>query len=136
LAGFIPDFSGDIAVNDIPLNAHNINEIRKLIAWLPQETALNFKSVKELFYAPFVSKDLLSKENKDISGGQRQRIILASCLLLNKPILLLDEPTSALDEKIKRKIADYIFNKNNLTVVAATHDSYWIKNSDLEIKLT
>jgi ABC-type bacteriocin/lantibiotic exporter with double-glycine peptidase domain len=158
IAGFIPNYTGKIFVNGISFKHNNINEIRNLIAWLPQETALNLKTVNELFYAPFhftlnknkrpnkqqideifnifeLPNNLLLKNNKDISGGQRQRIVLASCLLLNKSLLLIDEPTSALDESIKRKVTDFILNKNNLTVLAATHDNYWINNSDAEINL-
>jgi len=159
LAGFISNFKGNISVNGIELNVENVSEIRKNIAWLPQETALNFKSVKELFFAPFnfdlnkniklskkeitdifthfeLSEKLLEKKVKEISGGQKQRIILASCLLLNKPLLLIDEPTSALDDNIKKKVADYILNKKDLTIIAATHDNYWIKSSDKIIHLT
>jgi len=49
LAGFIPDFRGHVFINGIALNYKNIDEIRKMTAWLPQETFLNFDSVKELF---------------------------------------------------------------------------------------
>lgn len=158
LAGFIPDFSGDITIDNIVLNSININKIRELIAWLPQETSLNFPTVKEMFYAPFsfvanknntpskqeiskifkefeLDEQLLTKKVKEISGGQKQRIILASCLLLKKDILLIDEPTSALDVEIKEKVTDYIFRKKDLTVIAATHDDYWINNSDKVILL-
>lgn len=158
LAGFIPDFKGQVSVNNIVLNSETINEIRKLISWLPQEVVLKFSSVSELFFAPFefalnkdakpskqdidhifytleLSTSLLSKDIKEISGGQKQRIVLASCLLLNKPILLVDEPTSALDYSIKKKVTDFILNKNDLTVIAATHDNYWAENSDKVVHL-
>jgi len=153
LAGFIPNFKGEVSVSGINLDAKNINEIRKITAWLPQETALSFKTVEELFFAPFnfevnktkipdkekitnifnafeLSEDLLEKNVKEISGGQKQRIILASCLLLDKPLLLLDEPTSTLDKKIKKKITDYILSIKTLTVIASTHDDYWVERSD------
>ncbi len=158
LAGFIPDFKGSISVFGIDLSASTISDIRKQTAWLPQETSLNLKTVNELFYAPFefeqnknnrpsknevseifnefdLQESLLTKKIKEISGGQKQRIILASCLLLKKPLLLIDEPTSALDDHIKKKVTDYILNKEDLTVIAATHDAYWIKKSDKVISL-
>lgn len=128
------------------------------MAWLPQDTSLKLKTTEELLYAPFefllnkyniptnleifeifkefdLSENLLTKKLKEISGGQKQRIILASCLLLKKPLLLIDEPTSALDEHIKKKVTDYILNKKDLTVIAATHDDYWIEHSDKVIHL-
>ena len=119
---------------------------------------MNFKTVKELFFAPFgfarnkantpdeqeiemifddfdLSKQLLLKNTKDISGGQRQRIVLASCILLKKPLLLIDEPTSALDEDNKQKVTDYILSNKEITVITATHDNYWIGKSDKTIEL-
>jgi len=158
LAGFNPDFIGEVTIGGIELKAKNISEIRKFIAWLPQETSINFGTVKELFYLPFsfeqnrndlpkddeiseifkafdLDKSIMLKKAKDISGGQKQRILLASCLLLKKPLLLIDEPTSALDVEIKTKITDYILNKKKLTVICSTHDDYWINKSDKVIKL-
>ncbi len=158
LGGFIPNFEGIVSVNGIVLNRQNINEIRKITAWLPQEFAFNFETVNELLFAPFgfalnrektpdkeqvlkildsfeIPETLLSKKVKEISGGQKQRIILASCMLLQKPVLLFDEPTSALDESIKQRVSNYILSRKDLTVIAASHDKYWIENSDLVIQL-
>jgi len=158
LAGFIPDYNGNVSIFEKNLNTDNIAEIRKNIAWLPQDISLSVKTVRELFFEPFefalnkilkpspenvsqifsefdLSEKLLDKKTNEISGGQKQRIILASCLLLKKPLLLADEPTSALDEKIKQKITDYILKQEDLTVIAATHDDYWIKSSDKVIEL-
>ena len=153
LAGFIPDYEGEISVDGIVLNSKSVYEIRSKMAWLPQDTSLNLGSVEELLLAPFefiqnkenkptkediaaifnafnLSEELLSKKVSEISGGQKQRVILASCMLLNKPLLLIDEPTSALDDAVKEKVADYILKQADITVIAVTHDPYWIENSD------
>ncbi len=158
IAGFIPQFEGSVEVCDIQQNESTVREIREKIAWLPQDTSLNSKTVSELLYTPFefvlnkhlkpqkddlnnlfskfkLNEDLLSKKVKEISGGQKQRIILISCLLLKKPLLLLDEPTSALDESIKKIVTDHILSIKDQTVIASTHDEYWIKNSDKVIQL-
>lgn len=158
MAGFIPDFEGNVIIDDIELKAKTICDIRKHFAWLPQETALNMKSAEELLFAPFdfsinkehrpdnkqveevfdafsLDKGLLTKKIKEISGGQKQRVILASCVLQKKPILLLDEPSSALDKRIKKRITDYILGLKDTTVIAATHDEYWMGNSNKVIKL-
>lgn len=94
------------------------------------------EQVTNIFDAFYLSEELLSKNVKEISGGQKQRVILASCMLLNKPLLLIDEPTSALDVAVKKKITDYILEQKELTVIAVTHDDYWIERSDnvIEIK--
>jgi putative ABC transport system ATP-binding protein len=157
LLGFVPDFKGDVNISTLQLNAKNIKNIRKQIAWLPQEIALNFQTVEQLFMAPFdleinkkhlpiqkeiatifrafdLSEDLLKKKTKEISGGQKQRILLASIFLTKKPIILLDEPTSALDTAVKKKITDYVMAQNR-TIITATHDDYWIEKSDRIIHL-
>ena len=153
LAGFIPHYEGEISVDGIVLTAKSVYEIRSKMAWLPQDTSLNVGTVEDLLLAPFLfaqnkqkkptkeditaifhafdlSEDLLWRKVSEISGGQKQRVILASCLLLNKPLLLIDEPTSALDNAVKMKVADYILKQNDMTVIAVTHDHYWIENSD------
>jgi putative ABC transport system ATP-binding protein len=158
LAGFIPEYKGQIRIFDKLLSPETVSEIRKNTAWLPQDTISAEKSVNELFFFPFtfalnkkqtptqkeiseifsefhLPDEILLKQTNQISGGQRQRIMLASCLLLKKTLLLVDEPTSALDDRIKQKITDYILGQKDLTVIAASHDSYWISRSDREISL-
>ena len=157
LAGFIPNYKGKITILGKELNSKNIKFIRQNIAWLPQETAISFNKVEELFYSAFsfdinknkmpsdddvkkifhefkLSTELLKKKNNEISGGQKQRIILASAILLKKQLLLIDEPTSALDENLKEKITDYIMSKK-VTIIASTHYPYFMNKSDKIIKL-
>ena len=158
LAGFTPFQSGEILMFNKPLNETNIGFIRQQLSWVPQETALRFDSVQEMIDAPFefsinedkkpsteqiqevfenlsLPLDLLKKTPATISGGQRQRVLLASSLLLKKPLLITDEPTSALDEANRKKITDYILSHKELTVIASTHDSYWMQESDKIIEL-
>ena len=158
LAGFTPFQSGEILLFDKSLDETNIAFIREQLAWLPQETALHFDSVQEMIDAPFefaaneVNKptqsqiqevfenlrlplELLEKTPATISGGQRQRILLASSMLLKKPLLITDEPTSALDEANRQRITDYVLSNKELTVIASTHDKYWMEKSDKIIEL-
>ena len=159
LVGFIPDFQGEISVDGIALHPQTIQQIRQVTAWLPQEIVFDFNTVEELFYAAFnlesnrehmptqdkiqavfeafeLDFSILQKRVQEISGGQKQRVLLASCLLMNEPLLLLDEPTSALDEKLKKKITDYILGLQHTTILAVTHDSYWIEKSTKKMQLT
>ena len=158
LAGFTPHQKGEIVLFDKALNEDNIGFIRQQMSWVPQETALHFDTVREMIDAPFefsaneeskptekqiqdvfenlaLPIELLDKTPNKISGGQRQRILLASSLLLKKPLLITDEPTSALDEVNRQKITDYVLSQKGLTVVASTHDNYWIDKSDKVIAL-
>jgi len=159
LLGFIPTFKGEIYIDGLELLPKNIDEIRKKTAFVPQELSFTvFPSVKELFFRPFQFKanrhlfptkeqikeifdlfeldmQLLERNIKEISGGQKQRIVLAGGVLLKKPVLLLDEPTSALNTEIKNKITDYLLQLPDTTIIASTHDEYFINQAQKIIKL-
>ena len=62
-----------------------------------------------------------------ISGGEKRRVALCRLLLSRPDMLLLDEPTNHLDAEsvywLERYLADF-----NGTVVAVTHDRYFLDN--------
>jgi energy-dependent translational throttle protein EttA len=62
-----------------------------------------------------------------LSGGERRRVALCRLLLSRPDMLLLDEPTNHLDAEsvywLERFLADF-----NGTVVAVTHDRYFLDN--------
>jgi len=62
-----------------------------------------------------------------LSGGERRRVALCRLLLSNPDMLLLDEPTNHLDAEsvawLERFLAEY-----KSTVVAVTHDRYFLDN--------
>jgi len=63
----------------------------------------------------------------NLSGGERRRIALCKLLLEKPDLLLLDEPTNHLDAEsvdwLERHLAEYAG-----TVVAVTHDRYFLDN--------
>ena len=132
--GFVPLAAGSIEVDNLPLDASHINEIRRLTAYVPQELqppaedgkalvalthTLAFNRtllaaavpeaspslpLEKVLSSLAIDPSLLSLEASKLSGGQRQRILLAAALVLPKPLLLLDEPTSALDEDSTQRV--------------------------------
>jgi len=62
-----------------------------------------------------------------LSGGERRRVALCKMLLQKPDLLLLDEPTNHLDAEsvawLERHLAEYAG-----TVVAVTHDRYFLDN--------
>lgn len=157
ILGFIPIHQGEIWVNDLQVHSKNIHEIRKLVSWLPQDLFFDIESCRELVNLPFsfevnkqfqptenqfqemierllLPKDILDKKTNEISGGQKQRMVLASLLLLPKPILLLDEPTSALDQKSTEALLE-IIHAQKKTLISSSHDPFWNSKMDKIIQI-
>lgn len=158
LMGFQPLAQGNITIADRRVSASTIAWIRSQIAWVPQELAFDLPLARDLLLLPFrlkknrhlmpdsvainavlyqmnLSQDILEQPLNSISGGEKQRICLAAALMQQKPIILLDEPTSALDKATRQKITRQFCSLPNTTVIAASHDDYWIEQSDMVVDL-
>ncbi|WP_321437119.1 ATP-binding cassette domain-containing protein [uncultured Bacteroides sp.] len=147
IMGFVPLKSGTITVDDLLLCEANIDQIRKKIAWIPQELALPCEWVSEMIHLPFslkanrgvhfsrkklfetfkklnLEEELYAKRVSEISGGQRQRIMIAVAALLEKPILIIDEPTSALDTVSVERVLNFFeeLSQKGITILSVSHD--------------
>lgn len=155
--GFYNLSLGSIKIFNKDIKEYGLNELRKLIAYVPQNTFLfngtiaeNVRSGKEeasfeeivdackqanihdfIISLPNGYDSQVGEGGKNLSGGQRQRIAIARAILKDAPILLLDEATSALDSESEQQIQqalDVIMRGRTVLVIA--HRLSTIKSAD------
>ena len=147
LMGFYETDSGGIAVAGKNIGKMTLEELHKLIAYVPQESTLFNISIKEnirygnpkatdqqvIAAAKVANADGFINEEPEgydtivgergirLSGGQCQRIAIARAILKDAPILILDEATSALDSESERLIKEAMssYSKTRTTIMIA-----------------
>ncbi len=151
LQGYIPYSKGNIKIKGELLNVDSISYIRNNIIWIPQNVNLPVKNGVELMQLMALDNhisqvelllgqlglesSMLHKAFQKVSGGQKQRIIIAICLSINKPIVLMDEPTSSLDEASIKLLLTTVKDLKNKTVLSTSHNATWIENSNRVVEL-
>ncbi len=151
LLGYQPIKSGEIWIDRHLLNKENINVIRQKIIWIPQKFNMSiqngvelvrlldlqnqFQKIKDFMQILQLENQLLYNPFQELSEGEKQRLIMATCLCMDRPILLLDEPTSALNEKLIQILIDLINKKTDKTIFSISHNTTWLDNVDRIIQL-
>ena len=145
--GFVPLTEGRIHVEGVELGRSTVDEVRRRMAWIPQELSLPVEWVSDMVAMPFGLKanrsaafsetELLTrfdrlglergrmlKRTREISAGQRQRVMLAVASLLRKPLIVADEPTSALDPEARDRVADFLLTEaeGGAAILSVSHD--------------
>jgi len=163
LASLIPRFydciEGQILLDDVPISAYSLADLRNQIALVSQQVVLFNATVAEnIAYGSLGSVDRnkiieaaenahvmefvselpegidteVGDEGSQLSGGQRQRIAIARALLKDAPLLIMDEATSALDSESEQHIQNALaaLMKGRTTIVIA-HRLSTVENADL-----
>lgn len=139
--------SGSITIDGTDIRDAAQSELRRKIAYVPQEPLLFHRTVREnIAYFnseatdkaviaaakaahahEFISKlpngydTMVGERGIKLSGGQKQRIVIARAVLKGAPIMLFDEATSALDsesEEIIQQSLPAIIGKHTAIVIA------------------
>ncbi|CEN30892.1 ABC transporter ATP-binding protein [[Clostridium] sordellii] len=148
---------GEIMLDGIPIKNYNLNEIRKNISIITQDTLLfddtilnNLTLGKKCIDKEYITKvcksvgiydfitnlpqgvdTVVGERGVKLSGGQKQRISIARSLLCNSKIIIFDEATSALDNIsqsiILENINEFLIDK---TVIVIAHRLSTVRNAD------
>ncbi len=154
--------SGEIKIDNIPLKNINLENLRKVIGYVPQDAFLFSDSIKnnikfgnndatdeEVYKAAKYSvvhkniigfskgyDTILGERGITLSGGQKQRISIARAIIKDPAILLFDDCLSAVDTETEEEIIGNL-NKisENKTTFIVSHRVSTVKNADKIIVL-
>ncbi|HYQ57175.1 MAG TPA: ATP-binding cassette domain-containing protein [Draconibacterium sp.] len=151
LQGYIKPQNGQVIIDREVLSPSTLKNIRNKIVYIPQNINLpvkngnalvellgiknNSQQISSILNQLGLSPDFMTKDFFKISGGQKQRIIIAICLSIDKPIVLMDEPTASLDEASIDLLIKTTRALKGKTIVSASHNQSWAKSCQRIIEL-
>lgn len=147
LLRFMDIQEGQVLIDDQNIAKVSQEDLRRTIAYVPQEPLLFHRSILEniAYGKPNASLEdvqtaaigahadefvqqlprkydtIVGERGVKLSGGQRQRVALARAMLKEAPIIILDEATSSLDSVSERLITealDKLMEKRTTLVIA------------------
>lgn len=158
LLGYYPPDSGNIVINGKPMGQYTLEELRNMMAYVPQDAYLFDGTIEEniRYGRPDATKEkvieaarmanahdfimeqpdgydtVVGERGARLSGGQKQRIAIARALLKDAPILLLDEATSALDSESEQLVQEALnILMEGRTTIAVAHRLSTIEHADI-----
>ncbi len=158
-----PD-SGEILIDGIPIEQHNVEVLRREIGYIPQESYLfsdtianniafpleegeyDLELIKKYAIKADIDKDIqgftkayqtmVGERGVMLSGGQKQRLCIARAMIKQPKILLFDDALSALDTETEEKVLRNIQeDSTGITLILITHRQSTISQADTIIYL-
>jgi ATP-binding cassette, subfamily B, bacterial len=157
LLRFMDIRDGSITIDGQDIRAVKQQDLRRAIAYVPQEPLLFHRSIKEnirygrpgasdtevidvarkSFAHKFIKvlpegyDTFVGERGVKLSGGQRQRVAIARAMLASAPVLVLDEATSALDSESEKVIQKALWElMKGKTAVVIAHRLSTIQRMD------
>jgi ATP-binding cassette, subfamily B, bacterial len=148
---------GEILVGGQPIERVPQAELRRAIAYVPQDPAMFHRSIADnirvgcpgasepavreaarlAHAADFIEAlpngyaTLVGERGVKLSGGQRQRVAIARAILKDAPILVLDEATSSLDSESELLIQDALWTlMSRRTAIVIAHRLSTVRRMD------
>ncbi|MFM2483995.1 ABC transporter ATP-binding protein [Celerinatantimonas yamalensis] len=147
---------GQISLHQTPIQHYQLQQLRSLFAYVPQDSFLFSTSIMEnirmgrpnasdeaIYQAAEVAAihdDILQfpqgyqtqvgERGVTLSGGQRQRLAIARALVSNSPILILDDALSAVDVHTEQKIIRHLRTRDSQSVIIVSHRLSAMEHAD------
>jgi ATP-binding cassette subfamily B multidrug efflux pump len=147
---------GIILLNNVPINEYNINNLRDILGFVPQDVFLfsetiynniafgkesaSFTEIESASNGAALLENINEFKNKfetvlgergiTLSGGQKQRTSIARAIIRKPKILILDDSLSAVDNKTEEQIVSYLNNElKGTTRIQVSHRISSVKNA-------
>lgn len=166
LMGLLQPTEGRIIVDELPLEAANVDRWQHQIAHVPQSIFLADTTIAKnialslpdeapdqdrivdaarkaqlhefIVSLPAGYDTRVGERGVRLSGGQRQRLGIARAIYKGAPVLVLDEATSALDEQTESSVITALdgLRREGCTIIIVAHRASTIRCCDLVARLS
>ncbi len=160
LTGAYPGFDGSISINGIPLGNYDLRSYREALGiFFLQENIFNGTLWENITMGKEVDREYLQKlvallqlesflqslpsgydtpldpTGKKLSSRVVQKILFARAVVGKPRLLLMEEPWQGMEDPVRRAMQAFIQELRDTTVVVATNDADFIKQSNQVIQL-
>lgn len=148
---------GSVLIDGKPIREYRLDELRKNIGFVPQETFLFSETIRENIAfgvqdasesqvrtaaeAASIAEDIsgfpeqyntvVGERGITLSGGQKQRTAIARALIRNPRILILDDALASVDTNTEDKILNHLREQmKGRTTIFISHRVSTVRNAD------